>query len=195
MSRTKEGRDALRSSEAHPQARSIAPAWAQWSQRRVPVGRHRPKLTETGEAHPPSGANLRRMRRRAQLCVADSRRRRPPRPPQERVFQRNTSTPAVRFAQIADIDVEPRSGRSLPAIRATAVARSRSDPERRHGLGMLKRRAGRVDANLTGRWIDLPMPLLVTSASGANGNGYGALLAFDHDGEPLGPFSDDDRIV
>ena len=29
----------------------------------------------------------------------------------------------------------------------------------------------------------------------ANGNGYGALLAFDHDGEPLGPFSDDDRIV
>ena len=39
------------------------------------------------------------------------------------------------------------------------------------------------------------MPLLVTSASGANGNGYGALLAFDHDGEPLGPFSDDDRIV
>src|SRR5580693_2098030 len=60
---------------------------------------------------------------------------------------------------------------------------------------MLKRRAGRVDANLTGRWIDLPMPLLVTSASGANGNGYGALLAFDHDGEPLGPYSDDDRLV
>src|SRR5580700_6926245 len=26
------------------------------------------------------------------------------------------------------------------------------------------------------------MPLLVTSASGANGNGYGALLAFDHVG-------------
>jgi DNA-binding beta-propeller fold protein YncE len=99
------------------------------------------------------------------------------------------------LAQIADIGVEPRSGRSLPTIRATAVARARSDPERRHGLGMLKRRAGRVDANLTGRWIDLPMPLLVTSASGANGNGYGALLAFDHDGEPLGPFSDDDRIV
>jgi len=39
------------------------------------------------------------------------------------------------------------------------------------------------------------MPLLVTSASGANGNGYGALLAFDHDGGPLGPFSDDNRIV
>jgi hypothetical protein len=42
-----------------------------------------------------------------------------------------------RCAQIADIGVEPRSGRSLPAIRATAVARARSDPERRHGLGML----------------------------------------------------------
>ena len=39
------------------------------------------------------------------------------------------------------------------------------------------------------------MPLVVTSASGANGNGYGALLAFDHDGKPLGPFSDDSRIV
>src|SRR5262245_25445876 len=39
------------------------------------------------------------------------------------------------------------------------------------------------------------MPLLVTSASGANGDGYGALLAFDQDGEPLGAFSDDDRIV
>ena len=39
------------------------------------------------------------------------------------------------------------------------------------------------------------MPLLVTSASGANGNGYGALLAFDHAGAPLGAFSDDDRIV
>ena len=39
------------------------------------------------------------------------------------------------------------------------------------------------------------MPLLVTSASGANGNGYGALLAFDQEGKPLGPFSDDKRIV
>ena len=39
------------------------------------------------------------------------------------------------------------------------------------------------------------MPLLVTSASGANGNGYGALLAFDEDGKPLGPFSGDERIV
>src|ERR1700735_2821972 len=39
------------------------------------------------------------------------------------------------------------------------------------------------------------MPLLVTSASDANGNGYGALLAFDHDGKPLGLFSDDNRIV
>ena len=64
MSRTKEGRDALRSSEAHPQARSIAPARPERSQRRVPIGRHRPKSAETGEAHPPSGADLRHMRRR-----------------------------------------------------------------------------------------------------------------------------------
>ena len=39
------------------------------------------------------------------------------------------------------------------------------------------------------------MPLLVTSASGANGNGHGALLAFDRNGKPLGFFSDDSRIV
>lgn len=39
------------------------------------------------------------------------------------------------------------------------------------------------------------MPLLVTSASGANGNGHGALLAFDRDGTSLGIFSDDSRIV
>jgi hypothetical protein len=37
--------------------------------------------------------------------------------------------------------------------------------------------------------------LLVTSASGANGNGYGSLLAFDMDGEPLGVFSEDKRIL
>jgi hypothetical protein len=39
------------------------------------------------------------------------------------------------------------------------------------------------------------MPLLVTSASGMNGNGYGALLAFELDGRPRGIFIDDDRIV
>jgi hypothetical protein len=39
------------------------------------------------------------------------------------------------------------------------------------------------------------MALLVTSASGANGAGYGKLLAFDEGGHALGPFSDDDRIV
>lgn len=39
------------------------------------------------------------------------------------------------------------------------------------------------------------MLLLVTSASGASGSGYGKLLAFDRNGEPLGPFSDDARIV
>jgi hypothetical protein len=39
------------------------------------------------------------------------------------------------------------------------------------------------------------MPLLVTSAAGANGNGYNALLAFDLDGAPLGAFSDDSRIA
>jgi hypothetical protein len=39
------------------------------------------------------------------------------------------------------------------------------------------------------------MFLLVTSASGANGNGFGALLAFELDGSLRGTFIDDDRIT
>src|SRR6201988_3184642 len=39
------------------------------------------------------------------------------------------------------------------------------------------------------------MPLLVTSASGANGNGFGALLAFELDGTFRGTFTEDDRIA
>lgn len=38
------------------------------------------------------------------------------------------------------------------------------------------------------------MPLVVTSAAGANGDGYGALLTFGTDGTPLGTFSRDERI-
>ena len=39
------------------------------------------------------------------------------------------------------------------------------------------------------------MPLLVTSASGASGNGFDALLAFELDGSLRGTFIDDDRIA
>jgi DNA-binding beta-propeller fold protein YncE len=39
------------------------------------------------------------------------------------------------------------------------------------------------------------MRILVTSASGANGHGYGALLGFGPDGEFTGPFSRDPRIT
>jgi DNA-binding beta-propeller fold protein YncE len=39
------------------------------------------------------------------------------------------------------------------------------------------------------------MLLLVTSASGVNGDGYGALLAFDSNGMPLGVFCHDERII
>jgi DNA-binding beta-propeller fold protein YncE len=39
------------------------------------------------------------------------------------------------------------------------------------------------------------MTLLVTSAAGANGDGYGKLLAFDDHGHFLGPFTDDHRIA
>ena len=38
------------------------------------------------------------------------------------------------------------------------------------------------------------MHILVTSASGANGNGYGAILGFGPEGEFTGPFSSDPRI-
>jgi DNA-binding beta-propeller fold protein YncE len=38
------------------------------------------------------------------------------------------------------------------------------------------------------------MPLLVTSAAGVNGDGFGALLAFTLDGKSLGTFSNDERI-
>jgi DNA-binding beta-propeller fold protein YncE len=39
------------------------------------------------------------------------------------------------------------------------------------------------------------MRILVTSASGPNGNGYGTILGFGPDGESTGPFSNDPRIT
>src|SRR5271154_2762817 len=39
------------------------------------------------------------------------------------------------------------------------------------------------------------MHILVTSASGANGTGYGAILGFGPEGEFTGPFSSDPRIA
>ena len=39
------------------------------------------------------------------------------------------------------------------------------------------------------------MRILVTSASGANGDGYGTVLGFGAEGEPAGPFSGDPRIT
>jgi DNA-binding beta-propeller fold protein YncE len=39
------------------------------------------------------------------------------------------------------------------------------------------------------------MHILVTSAGGANGNGYGAILGFGPEGEFTGPFSSDPRIT
>jgi hypothetical protein len=39
------------------------------------------------------------------------------------------------------------------------------------------------------------MRILITSASRANGNGYGAILGFGPEGEFTGPFSSDPRIA
>jgi sugar lactone lactonase YvrE len=44
-------------------------------------------------------------------------------------------------------------------------------------------------------FVGLNMNILVTSASGSNGDGYGALLSFRLDGTFIGSFSDDPRIV
>ena len=45
------------------------------------------------------------------------------------------------------------------------------------------------------KWCDGSMRLLVSSAKGTNGNGYGAILSFDLPGPAFGNFSDDHRIV
>jgi hypothetical protein len=37
--------------------------------------------------------------------------------------------------------------------------------------------------------------ILVTSASGTNGDGYGTILTFSASGNQAGPFSDDPRIT
>ena len=39
------------------------------------------------------------------------------------------------------------------------------------------------------------MTLLVASAAGANGAGYGKVLSFAGDGEPIGVFGNDPRVV
>jgi DNA-binding beta-propeller fold protein YncE len=54
--------------------------------------------------------------------------------------------------------------------------------------GSRQAQAGR----LTG---EAAMTLLVTSATGANGAGYGKILAFADDGKPIGVFGDDPRVV
>jgi hypothetical protein len=70
MSRTKEGRDALRSSEAHPQARSIAPPRSKRSQRRVPLSRHRPKSAKTGPCRSLSSRRRSSRRQSKDACRA-----------------------------------------------------------------------------------------------------------------------------
>jgi len=44
-------------------------------------------------------------------------------------------------------------------------------------------------------YIETDMTILVTSATGANGAGYGKSLAFGDDGKPIGVFGDDPHIV
>src|SRR5271154_4773281 len=89
MSRKKKGRDALRSSEAHPQAGSIAPPWAERGQRRVPLSRHSPKSAKIGEAHSAPGADLRHVRRRARNLPRSQRHKSKVLAPERGVLQQN----------------------------------------------------------------------------------------------------------
>jgi hypothetical protein len=98
MSRKKKGRDALRSSQAHPPAGSIAPAWAERSQRRVPLSRHSPKSAKIGEAHSAPGTDLRHMRRRARNLPRGQRHKSQVLAPKQRVLQQNR-----RLADVADL--------------------------------------------------------------------------------------------
>ena len=60
----------------------------------------------------------------------------------------------------------------------------------RAGIGGHQRSGGRTRERKVATML-----LLVTSAAKTNGDGYGALLAFDRDGKFVGAFSDDGRIV
>jgi hypothetical protein len=72
---------------------------------------------------------------------------------------------------------------------------SRLKAFRRHRLPRRKRHECCARRHGASVWEPIKMPLLVTSASGVNGDGYGALLAFGYDGRPLGVFSSDVRIA
>src|SRR5271154_6550321 len=115
MSRKKKGRDALRSSEAHPQARSIAPPSPERGQRRVPLSRHRPKSAKIGEAHSAAGAHLRHMRRRARNLPRSPRHKSKVLAPEQGVLQQNR-----RKADIADHGLERRK-RAESAPRRVAL--------------------------------------------------------------------------
>jgi hypothetical protein len=123
MSRKKKGRDALRSSQAHPQAGSIAPAWAERSQRRVPLSRHRPKSAKIGEAHSAPGAHLRHMRRRARNLPRGQRHKSQVLTPGQGVLQQNPSIPAALFAQKAPLATTRRTGQidSKPAVSSDTL--------------------------------------------------------------------------
>src|ERR1700723_2378810 len=98
MSRKKKGRDALRSSQAHPPAGSIAPAWAERSQSRVPLSRYSPKSAKIGEAHSAPGTDLRHMRRRARNLPRGQRHKSQVLAPKQWVLQQNR-----RLADVADL--------------------------------------------------------------------------------------------
>src|ERR1700722_7978304 len=130
MSRTKEGRDALRSSEAHPQARSIAPPWPDRRQGRVPIGRHRPKSAETGETHPLPGADLRAVRRRGAPLL----RWQPPLTHIVLALRQGSSTKSVGTGRSAVSRLVRFPSTMIAAIRATALAPTPGGPVRRRRL-------------------------------------------------------------
>ena len=63
--RTKENRNAVRPSEAHPEAGSAATTRAKWCTRRIPPRCHRAKPPQAGQADPATGFVQSSLRRRA----------------------------------------------------------------------------------------------------------------------------------
>src|SRR6266478_4292049 len=85
-------------------------------------------------------------------------------------------------AEITAFSFRPGIG-VIPARELTWIAGT-NDVARRQSLGGAE----------APRWRR-SMTLLVTSAAGANGAGYGKVLAFADDGKPIGVFGDDPRIA
>src|SRR6202040_2301277 len=87
--RAKEGRDAVRSPQTHPQTRSVATTRSLRRPRRVPPRRHGAESTETGQTDSRPGANDGYMRLKTLINPRVDHPRTRPKPVRGRVLQHN----------------------------------------------------------------------------------------------------------